>query len=72
MITYELIKVIGWEPVTRDHIEISIEKSSSLSYIQETMDRLEKSLPNNSGVRFYIKTHTQESSPYGDWRDIYG
>ena len=69
--TYELLKIVGWDPCTRENREISIETSPSFDHIKEVKNELEKALPYGSKISFRIKIHTQESSPYGDWRDTY-
>lgn len=65
---YELMK---WSVSTIDWCreKTCVERSSSLSYIQETKNRLEE---NDKNIKLTIESKQEESSPYRDWRDIYG
>lgn len=65
---YELIKTVNYS-------QYVIEKSSSLSFLDETIQRLESMLNEKEKMKthFHIRPETEKKySSYGDWRDIYG
>ena len=65
---YELVKTVN-------DSQYVIDKSSSLSVLDETIQRLESMLSEKEKMKthFHIRPEAEQKySSYGDWRDIYG
>jgi hypothetical protein len=65
---YQIRRNYGYSPVALTEEEYPVENCKTKEEAENKIKILEKEIP----ARYWIREIFVESSPYGDWRDVYG